>query len=125
MSALDRKSDGDRRPDWINLVLGIALFASPWLLGYADGTIAAWSACYAGGFVTVLAFYALANFAPWHEWAQTAAGLATLLAPFALGFGGVPLWVHVAAGAAVAALAGWRAWSVQHGGTDLGTHAPA
>lgn len=126
MSVVDRKG-GNRPSDWVNLVLGIALAVSPWILGYSGyESAAAWNAAYAGGFVAVIAFYAIANFAPWNEWCSALAGIWVLLAPWAVGFAEitVALWMHVAVGAVVTALAVSRLWQVYHHG-DTGTHAHA
>lgn len=124
MGALEN-SDKSRIADWINLVLGIALFVSPWVLGFADGGTAVWNACYSGAIVAVLAFYALANFSLWHERLMAVAGLWILVSPWVIGFTGIAaaLWVHVVLGIAVTALAGWRAFSIPR--QDMDTPARA
>lgn len=124
MGSIESKGKS-RIADWVNLVLGIVLFVSPWVLGYADGGVAVWNACYSGAIVAVLAFYALANFSLWHERLMAVAGLWILVSPWVIGFTGIAtaLWVHVVLGIAVTALAGWRNFSTMQQNTD--THVRA
>lgn len=74
-----------RWQDWVNLMLGIWLFASPWALEYA-GSIAAWNA-YALG-AGIVAFAATAAYMPkvWEEVLNILLGVWLIVSPFVLGF---------------------------------------
>lgn len=74
-----------RWQDWVNLVLGLWLFASPWVLGYAD-TTAAWNAYALGAAIVV--FAAIAANAPhaWEEVVNALLGVWLVISPFVLGF---------------------------------------
>src|SRR5262249_48384206 len=96
---------------WINLVLAIILFASPWVLGFPAG-VASINAMIAGLVIGVLAIGALVAFAPWEEWINLVLGLWTFISPWILGFGPATgaTWIHVMPGLAVAILAGVELW---------------
>jgi heme/copper-type cytochrome/quinol oxidase subunit 3 len=100
-------------PDWINLVLGVLLFISPWLLGFADMELAAINAWIAGGIVIALAVSALVSFRQWEEWVNIVVGLWVAVAPWILGFTGLtgPRWGHLALGLLIALVAAWRLWA--------------
>jgi hypothetical protein len=98
--------------DVINLILGIALFVSPWFLGYTGGTVA--RTAWIGGFlIAAAALLALANFAEWEEWANLIFGLGVLFAPWLWGFAGTSMeatQIHLVVGVVVAALSAWELW---------------
>ena len=83
-----------RWQDWVNLIFGLWLFFSPWLLQYAlerpymDQTTASWNSVVCGG--AVVFFAARALFAPkrknWEEWTNLIAGLWLIVSPWALEF---------------------------------------
>ena len=102
--------------DVINLILGVALFVSPWVNGFSGGTIA--RAAWVGGFlIAASALLALYNFAEWEEWANLIFGLGVLVAPWALDFATVSkaaMQTHVVVGIIVALLAAWELWRL-HG----------
>jgi SPW repeat len=88
-----------RWQDGANLVLGLWLFASPWLLGavltHAEaerymGSPAAWNAYVLGA--GLVAFAALATYMPkaWQEAVNTLLGVWLVLSPFVLAFEGMP-----------------------------------
>ena len=60
--------------DASNLVLGVWLAISPWVLSYASHTAAAWNAHAVGVIVAVAAIAALISFQKWEEWVNTALG---------------------------------------------------
>lgn len=97
-----------RWQDGANLLLGVWLFISPWLLGYA-GSSAAWNA-YALG-AGLAAFAALAVYMPkaWQEAVNTALGIWLVVAPFVLNFEAMPrVSLHtVLVGIMVTAFAIW------------------
>ncbi|HZT18961.1 MAG TPA: SPW repeat protein [Dongiaceae bacterium] len=105
-----------RLQDWINAVLGILLFISPWVLRYNAEPAASWTAWISGALIVALAAAALRAFAEWEEWLNLLLGLWVFLAPWLLGFTavGAALWAHVALGLLVAFVAGWEIWQVWH-----------
>jgi hypothetical protein len=78
-----------RRPEAIldvyTLVLGTALFVSPWLFAFAHGT-AAVDARAGGAAIAAASIAALLVFSEWEEWVTLLAGLWMAASPFALGF---------------------------------------
>jgi uncharacterized membrane protein HdeD (DUF308 family) len=103
-------------PDWISLVCGMLLFASPWALGFADDAAAAWTAWASGIVVGVLAIAAVSRFAPWEEWLQMLAGLWIIAAPWVVGFAAVTVAVaaFVVLGIVVALSSVAELWAVRH-----------
>ena len=105
-----------RLQDWINLVLAACLFASPWVLGFVDGQVAAWSAWASAVVIGVLAIAAIVAFTEWEEWVNLALGAWVVLAPWILGFSGLGYArsAHVVLGILVAAVAAWELWQIRH-----------
>ena len=105
----------DRRTafDIANVVAGLGLLLSPWYLGFAAETAAAWNAWLVGAAMTLIALAALFAFHRLEEWANVALGLWAVIAPWVLGFAtlAAAMWVHVIAGLVVAILAGVSLWS--------------
>jgi hypothetical protein len=85
--------------DGVNLLAGLALAASPWILGYAAETTASWNAWATGALIAVMAIGAILKFHEAEEWGNLALGLWSLLAPWGLGFSGLDagMKAHVAA----------------------------
>lgn len=106
--------------DWANLAVGVWLFVSPWVLGYADLRSAAWDSWLMGVVVAAVSAAALILFAPWQEWVNVIMGVWLLVAPWVMGFASsensAALWNHVAVGLVVGGLALWDA--LQHGTED-------
>ena len=103
---------GKRWQDWLNLLLGAWLFASPWALKYADNVpIAARNAWWLGAAIILVA--ALAIYLPraWEEVVNFLLGAWGIVAPWALGFAAhqQAMTNTVVVGAAVAVLALWVA----------------
>lgn len=87
--------------DWINLLLGIWLFISPWVLGLATRRAASpgnfW---WVGGAIFFFALWALtAPWARWTEWINIILAVWLFISPWVLGFAQVPR-------------AAWNAWIV-------------
>jgi hypothetical protein len=116
MTDLMRKAV-DQFQDWINLVLAVVLFVSPWAFGFAGETGAAWNAWICGIVIAVLAVLALVKFAEWEEWIAAALGVWLIISPWVLGFAAMAtaLWTHIVLGVVIAALAVWRGWQVHQG----------
>lgn len=98
--------------DVVNIVAGLGLLLSPWYLGYAAETYAAWNAWIVGAAVTLIAVAALLAFHEVEEWANAGLGLWAVIAPWVLGFPAVAsaMWAHVIAGLVVAVLAAVSLW---------------
>lgn len=105
--------------DWGNLVLGLWVFASPWVLqhtmaagaettGAVTGS-AMWNLYIVGIAIAVLAVAALFAFQAWEEWIELALGAWLFASPWVLGFSTSVLlmWNAVIVGALVVLLAGW------------------
>ncbi|MBI2313739.1 MAG: SPW repeat protein [Betaproteobacteria bacterium] len=76
-----------RWQDWVDLVLGLWLFVSPWVLGFATGNeTAAWNMYVMG--TAIVVFSAVAVYMPrmWEEWVNMAIGVWLILSPYVLGF---------------------------------------
>ena len=71
--------------DVANLILGVFLILSPWLLHFAPG-VQSWNAWAGGGIIAVLSIAALFAFAEWEEWLNLIVGLWILVSPWALKF---------------------------------------
>ncbi len=57
--SLDDYFFGNEADEWIDAVLGVALMASPFMLGYSDNAGATWNALLCGFLVTGFAAWAL------------------------------------------------------------------
>ncbi|MFQ5775324.1 MAG: SPW repeat protein [Kiloniellaceae bacterium] len=108
-----------RWQDWGNLVLGLWIFASPWVLQHTMATgaeatdmaannAAMWSLYIVGIAVAALAVAALLAFQAWEEWTNLALGAWLFVSPWVLGFSSSALlmWNAVIVGALVVVLAG-------------------
>jgi hypothetical protein len=94
--------------DPVNLVLGLWLLVSPWVLKYQTETSLMWSAVGLGGLIAVIAALALSKAAAWQVWSSLVLGLCTLVAPWLHEYApGIPLANAVVIGGAVAALSLW------------------
>lgn len=101
-----------RWQDWVNLLLGAWLFASPWALQYADKVpAAARNAWWLGGAVIVVAAIAIYQPRAWEEVVNFLLGAWGIAAPWVLGFAAHKEAMANTAlvGAAIAILALWVA----------------
>ncbi len=117
--------------DIVNLLLGIWLFISPWVLQFAaaSGTgsqfdNAAWNAWVLGVIVFIVAAVALSAYARAPEWLNLLLGIWIFIAPWVLGFALVgssaAAWDHWVVGALVFIFAGTRLSGMQR----IGSTAP-
>ncbi len=92
-----------------NLLLGLWLAISPWVLSYANEATPAWNAHVVGVIIAVAAVAALAAFQEWEEWVNILLGAWLVISPYVLGFSGLSaaLWNQVIVGLLVAVLAAW------------------
>jgi hypothetical protein len=94
--------------DVVNVVVGVCLALSPWVLGFLD--VAAWDAWLVGAAMALVALGALLAFHEWEGWVNLVLGIWAIIAPWVLGFAGYAMTVHVVAGAIVAVLAAVALW---------------
>lgn len=78
-----------RWQDSANLILGVWLFISPWLLNYAD-TVAGWNAYAMGAGIVVFALLAAYMPKAWEEVLNTLLGVWLVVSPFVLNFVTMP-----------------------------------
>jgi len=98
--------------DIANLILGLFLLLSPWIVGYSGSPEQ--NALISGVVIAGLSLAALAAFAQWEEWLNLLLGLWVLVSPWVLGFQGTAAaTVHIVVGILVAALAAIEMWLMQ------------
>jgi hypothetical protein len=95
--------------DPVNLVLGLWMIVSPWVLGYQAASAAQSNAVTVGGVIAILATLELFNVTAWEEWGNFALGIWLVISPWVLGFGTITAAMAnaVIIGVAVAVLAIW------------------
>jgi hypothetical protein len=95
--------------DPVNLVLGLWMLVSPWVLAYQAETNPTWNAVALGILIAASALVALFRVMAWEEWVNLAFGVWLVTSPWVLGFAGlaVAMWNAVIVGVVVAALALW------------------
>ncbi|MBV9568924.1 MAG: SPW repeat protein [Hyphomicrobiales bacterium] len=105
-----------RVKDWINLILAVLLFISPWVLGYAGEAVPAWNAWILAVVIAILALAAISAFAVWEEWITGLLGIWLIIAPWVLSFAANPhaLWAHVVLGVITAIVSFWSVWDYRH-----------
>jgi hypothetical protein len=73
--------------DWVNVMLGVWLIASPWLLSVAPGDRpAAWSSWSVGAGIVTLALFAMYKPAVWGDAVGVLFGTWLIASPWMLGF---------------------------------------
>lgn len=102
--------------DWINLICGVLLFISPWVLGFAGSMAAAWTGWIGGVVIAVMGVAALAQFAEWEDWVALVAGILMIISPWVLGFAAMyaAVWGFVVLGAIVAVASISEIWMVHN-----------
>jgi hypothetical protein len=106
--------------DIVNLILGLWLIVSPWILSYIAEPAAAWNGHIVGIIVAVAALAALIAFHIWEEWVNVVLGIWLIVSPFILGYAMLPsaLWNQIVIGLVTLILALWTAaTSREHGVT--------
>lgn len=111
----------NRWQDWVNLLLAVWLFFSPWILQFGNNvatsepvtrgvagqaaTDAAWNAWVLGVIVFLIALSAIGRMELWQEWFNLVLGAWIFVAPWVLGFatGSSPAaaWDHWIVGALI------------------------
>ncbi len=76
--------------NWINLILGVALFTVPWLTPHnlpADKVeLVNWNFWILGAVVVISASSALRDLQPWEEWANLFVAFWLIVSPWIIGF---------------------------------------
>jgi len=95
------------------VVLGLLLFAAPWVAGFATEQTAAWTAWASGMLIAIVGMVALAGQAYAAAWANLVLGLWAVAVPWLLGFAMLQpaMWSHVVLGALVALAAAAELWA--------------
>ena len=106
--------------DVANLILGLWLLISPWVLSYMGETVAMWNAIIVGIIIAVAAAATLVAFHKWEEWVNVALAAWLIISPFILGY---PMMAHsmtnqIVVGVVTGLLALWTAVTTdEHGVT--------
>jgi uncharacterized membrane protein len=93
--------------DSVNVVLGLWMLISPWVLAFQAQTTPMWNSVILGILIAAVALYALFQVFAWEEWANAVFGAWLVISPWVLGFSGVAMLNAVIVGALVLALALW------------------
>lgn len=92
--------------DWVSILIGIWLFATPFIFGGESGAM--WNFLIVGALVASLALSEFSVFNRLSEWSIAALGTWLLLSPRIMDFTSETLtWNAVVCGAVLIALAGW------------------
>jgi hypothetical protein len=104
--------------DTVNLLLGIWLAVSPWILPYADHQVAAWNARLTGVAIVAAAAAALIAYELWKEWVNVILAAWLIVSPWFLGYTGLgaAFYNQLAVGLLVGVLALWLAGTATNGG---------
>jgi hypothetical protein len=103
--------------DWADLLLGLAVFASPWLLNFSAIAAPTWNAVIVGGAIVILSAIAIAHLEPWEEWLQIGLGLWLIVSSWVLDYGEAhkALACHVGLGLMITLLAASELWEESQG----------
>jgi hypothetical protein len=95
--------------DPVNLILGLWMLVSPWVLKFQAETTPTWNAVTLGVLIAAAAVVALFRVMAWEEWANLVLGVWLAISPWVVGFSGLvaAMWNAAIAGAVVAVLALW------------------
>ncbi|WP_413868695.1 SPW repeat protein [Albidovulum sp.] len=119
MADFMKKATGNWQ-DGLMLLLGIWLFFSPWILGFAGIQSAFWNALFFGVILAGMSIAVVTEFHDWEEWVDMALGVWLVVSPWVLGFAALSAvnaaayaatMTFVATGVVALALA---AWSLRH-----------
>ncbi|WP_456411245.1 SPW repeat protein [Oceanithermus sp.] len=96
-----------RWQDGVNLVLGLWLVVSPWILSFTSNAAALGNALIVGAIFVALSLLALADAKPREEWSELVVAVWLLISPWVLGYSALaaPTWNAVIVAVVVGALA--------------------
>lgn len=117
------KHASERWQDSANVLLGVWLVVSAWVLGFTEVTTAFYNALFFGAVLAIAAFAAIVNFHKWEEWLGALVGAWLIVSPWFLGFGmfeaggaaTAATWNTLITGILALGLAGWSLWNHQGG----------
>ena len=104
--------------DWVDMVLGVWLVVSPWVLGFSDSDpVATRNALIVGIAIAALSAITFLAYSVIEEWVDVILGLWLIASPWILsGTGnGAVVADFAIVGALVAGLSGYEIWSSRHG----------
>jgi len=98
--------------DWADLLLGLAVLASPWLLNFSEVAPPMWNAVIVGAAIMVLSAFAIAHLEPWEEWLNIGLGLWLIVSSWVLDYGVAhkAIACHVGLGLLITLLAASELW---------------
>lgn len=109
----------------LNLVAGLWLIVSPFVLGYTDLQQAMWNSLIVGVLVAIMAAarVAMPGHYPWMSWANVVLGIWLIASPFIYSYpqggeGETAMWNEIVMGIIVAGLGLWSA-SRTHAGSEI------
>jgi hypothetical protein len=116
--ATARSWDRRRWQDWSNMILGLLLAVSPWLLGFTGLEGATLNAVIIGGLICALSALALTLLDHWEAYLSGLLGIWAMLSPWLLGFTAydTAMLAHIGLGALVVVVAIIEIW--QSGATE-------
>ena len=103
--------------DWANLLLGLWMVVSTWIIGHDAGSASIVNYYVIGLAVAAFAIAALAAFRIWEEWANLVLGTWLLVSPWFLGFSAsaiglnnlvIAIFIIVSSGSALSEVIGGR-----------------
>lgn len=104
--------------DWIDMIAGVWLAASPWILGFADADpVAARNALIVGALIAIVSSLTFIAYHIVEEWISVLLGLWLVVSHWVLPTvpNATALADTVIVGLVVGGLAGWEIWGTRHG----------
>ncbi len=134
--ALRTSSPASQWPNWLNLLLAVWLFVSPWVIGFGYGpagtgtnvvtvnnaaNMASWDAWVVAVIVGVLSIAAISRIAAWEEWVNLVVAVWLFFSPWILGFADLysATWNSLIVGFLIAVLAIWGIMAARSAGTHV------
>jgi hypothetical protein len=98
--------------DWADLMVGLLILLSPWLMGFVEARAPTINAIVVGGLIIALSALAIRRLEAWEEWLQIALGVWLILSPWLLDYGAAhgARSSHVALGLLITLLAASELW---------------
>lgn len=73
--------------DWADVLLGIIVLISPWILNFTHAPAPTYNAVIVGLAIIALSVLALRHLEPWEEWLNIGLGLWLIISPWVLAYG--------------------------------------
>jgi hypothetical protein len=107
----------------LNVIAGLWLLISPWVLGFTDTQNALWNNVILGIAIAIIAFIRAGGwYTPqWLGWLNLILGIWVFIAPFVLGYSNVSsaLWDDLVLGVIVVVLSAWSLWATNETRTGV------